>query len=91
MLNSETVCKLIATLLIPASTVQMISGTSIVYSAILSVCYLKKKLYRHQYLGILLITIGIVLVGLACFYSHHHNQDSKEHSNFEILIGIVFL
>jgi hypothetical protein len=35
MLNCETVCKHIATLLIPASTVQMISGTSIVYSAIL--------------------------------------------------------
>lgn len=39
--NSETLFKCIATLLIPASTVQMLSGTSILFSAMLTVLYLK--------------------------------------------------
>lgn len=41
MSNSETLFKCIATLLIPASTVQMLSGTSILFSAMLTVFYLK--------------------------------------------------
>lgn len=42
----------------------MLSGTNIVYSAILTVFYLKKKLYRHHYLAIVCIVTGVVVVGL---------------------------
>ena len=91
MSNSETVCKCIATLMIPASTVQMLSGTSIVYSAILTVIYLKKKLYKHHFLGITLILLGVFLVGLACFLDHKHPEDPVEEDTDELVFGIILL
>ncbi len=42
----------------------MLSGTNIVYSALLTVFYLKQKIYRHHYLGIAIILVGTVIVGL---------------------------
>lgn len=84
MANSETVCKCIATLMIPASTVQMLSGTNIIYSALLTVFYLKKPLYRQHLLGVILILIGVVLVGVACLVYHIHGDDpSKDETKLE--------
>ncbi len=52
----------------------MLSGTNIVYSALLTVFYLKKKLYRHHYLAITMIILGVTIVGLDCiFYDKHED------------------
>lgn len=82
--------------MIPASTVQMLSGTSIIYSALLTIFYLKKQLYRHHFLGIFLILGGVLLVGYACFLYHTHGDEpgqSAEDMFFGIIllqIGIIF-
>ncbi len=68
----------------------MLSGTNIVYSALLTVFYLKKKLYRHHYLAIGLIIAGVTLVGLACLLYDEH-EEFKKLSNMTVLIGIVQL
>jgi drug/metabolite transporter (DMT)-like permease len=68
----------------------MLSGTNIVYSAILTVLYLKKRLFRHHYLGIALILIGVVLVGLACLYDHHHPDDPQK-GIADLILGILLL
>ena len=52
----------------------MLSGTNIVYSALLTVFYLKKNLYRHHYLAITMIVLGVIIVGLNCiFYDKHED------------------
>jgi drug/metabolite transporter (DMT)-like permease len=53
----------------------MLSGTNIIYSALLTVFYLKKKLYRQHLLGVILILLGVLLVGLACYWYHRHGED----------------
>ena len=69
----------------------MLSGINIVYSAILTVWYLKKKIYRHHYLGIALISLGVVLVGLACLISHHHEDYEKKRNIWDLIGGITLL
>ncbi|TNV80943.1 hypothetical protein FGO68_gene14050 [Halteria grandinella] len=90
--NAETVCKCVATVLLPASIVEMLSATNIIFSAILTVFYLKKKLYRHHYLAIFMIMCGVILVGLATLLMEE--QDHQKHlqkSMEDIAYGIVLL
>jgi drug/metabolite transporter (DMT)-like permease len=47
------------------SVYQMIRGFLMIVVAIYSVVFLKIKLFRHQYLGVLCCFIGVVIVGLA--------------------------
>jgi drug/metabolite transporter (DMT)-like permease len=48
-----------------ASVYQMLRGSLVVFTGILSVIFLKAKLYYHHWGGIVLIVIGTVLVGLS--------------------------
>lgn len=68
----------------------MLSGTNIVYSALLTVFYLKKKLYRHHYLAIALIVLGVIIVGLDCIFYDKH-EDFQKLSNTKIMLGILQL
>ena len=47
------------------SVYQMFRGSLIFFTAAFSVIFLKSKLYRHNYLALLIIISGLVLVGLA--------------------------
>jgi drug/metabolite transporter (DMT)-like permease len=68
----------------------MLSGTNIVYSALLTVFYLRKRLYRHHLLAIGLIITGVSLVGLACLLYDNH-EEFKKLSNMTVLVGILQL
>jgi drug/metabolite transporter (DMT)-like permease len=89
-LQLETLCKCIGALIFPASIVQMLSGTNIVYSALLTVFYLKKKLYRHHFLAIGLIVSGVIIVGLDCILYDKH-EEFKKLSNTKVMLGILQL
>ena len=51
--------------LLAASATSMFRSTGVIFAALLSVFYLKNKLFRHHITGMVLITIGAVIVGLA--------------------------
>ncbi len=68
----------------------MLSGSNIVYSALLTVFYLKKKLYRHHYLAIVFIVTGVVVVGLDCIFYDKHESFQKL-SDTKIMLGIFQL
>ena len=71
----------------------MLGGTGIVYSAILTVFYLKRKLYRQHLLGIILILIGVLVVGLALYFNHRgsENHNGHEHTFADLVFGNVLL
>ena len=48
-----------------ASVFQMLRGSIIVFTALLSVIFLKRKLWGYHYLGLLLTITGVTLVGLS--------------------------
>jgi uncharacterized membrane protein len=43
----------------------MLRSTGVLFAALLTVLYLKNKLYRHHYTSLVLITIGAAVVGIA--------------------------
>jgi drug/metabolite transporter (DMT)-like permease len=43
----------------------MLRATLIIFTAVFSVIILKMKLYRHHYLSLVLIMIGLILVALS--------------------------
>jgi drug/metabolite transporter (DMT)-like permease len=47
------------------SVYQMFRGSLIFFTALLSVIFLKNKLYRHNYLALVIVITGLLLVGLA--------------------------
>jgi drug/metabolite transporter (DMT)-like permease len=57
----------IALTMVVASVYQMLRGLIIVITAIMSVIFLKRKLYRHHWSSMSVIFIGVFLVGLAKF------------------------
>mmetsp|Transcript_14970 Transcript_14970/g.41837 ORF Transcript_14970/g.41837 Transcript_14970/m.41837 type:complete len:404 (-) Transcript_14970:75-1286(-) len=52
-------------LYIPASVWQMLRGSSIVFAAMFSIIFLKRKMYSFNWLGLLLCVVGVTVVGLA--------------------------
>eukprot|EP01134_Creolimax_fragrantissima_P001292 CFRG1292T1 len=48
-----------------ASVYQMIRGAMVLFTAVFSVVFLKRKLFANHYLGLTLVIIGIFTVGLA--------------------------
>lgn len=55
----------IGMLYIPASVWQMLRGSSIVFAAMFSIIFLKRKMLAFNWLGLLLCVIGVSLVGVA--------------------------
>jgi len=75
--------------MLPASTVQMLAGTSIVYSALLTVCYLKRRLCRHHVLAIVMIIGGIAIVGWAVYLDNRGKE--MKHTFEDQLFGVCLL
>jgi hypothetical protein len=61
----EHITRNISMTLIAASAASMLRSTIVIFTAILSVVYLKNKLYRHHALAVFLIIIGTTIVGAA--------------------------
>lgn len=52
-----------------ASVVEMLSATNTIFTAMLSLWFLGKRIARHEWIGIVLSVFGVVVVGLANFAS----------------------
>lgn len=55
----------IALTMVAASVYQMLRGMIIIVTAVMSIIFLKKKLYRHHWSSIAVIFTGVFMVGLA--------------------------
>jgi drug/metabolite transporter (DMT)-like permease len=62
---TEASLKNVSLSLIATSVMQMLRSSAVVFSAILAMIFLKKKLYRYQIAAIFAIVIGIFLGGLS--------------------------
>jgi drug/metabolite transporter (DMT)-like permease len=61
----ETSLKNVTLTLISTSVTQMLRSSVVVFSALLSVMFLKRRLYRHHWTSIGAIVLGIALGGLS--------------------------
>ena len=72
----------------------MLRATLIIFTAMFSVIILKMKLFRHHYLSLVLITIGLVLVGLSQAIDQSKTaKEEAENSNGDssMMIGVIVL
>ena len=53
--------------LLPASVVLMLGAFIILVTSVMSVIFLKRKLFRHHWTSIGVIFVGVALVGLAAY------------------------
>lgn len=66
-----------------ASSFQMLRGAVIIFTGLLSVAFLDRRLVPSQWLGILITIAGLVVVGLADLLSKHDSQ----HKLSEVITG----
>ncbi|XP_013870905.1 solute carrier family 35 member F6 [Austrofundulus limnaeus] len=60
-----------------ASSFQMLRGAVIIFTGLLSVAFLGRKLAVSQWIGILITILGLVIVGLADFATGHRDDSHK--------------
>ncbi|KAE8286637.1 Solute carrier family 35 member F6 ANT2-binding protein [Larimichthys crocea] len=60
-----------------ASSFQMLRGAVIIFTGLLSVAFLGRRLLPSQWLGIFITILGLVIVGLADFFSGHKDDSHK--------------
>lgn len=60
-----------------ASSFQMLRGAVIIFTGLLSVAFLGRRLAPSQWIGIFITILGLVIVGLADLFSGHNNDSSK--------------
>lgn len=65
----------------------MIRSGNIVVTTIFSVIFLKRKLYRHHYLGLTAIVAGIVTVGIVVIQASSSSGDDTSN----MVLGIILL
>jgi drug/metabolite transporter (DMT)-like permease len=75
----------VSMLFISASVWQMLRGSMIIYTAILSVIFLKRRLNQEQILGLILAFLGLSLVGISAYL------DSNGGMNYHQLFTGTFL
>lgn len=71
-----------------ASVFQMLRGSVVIFTGILSVLFLKRRLYGFHWLGMFLVLVGAAIVGLASVL-FGKSDDSKDSS--KVLLGNVII
>lgn len=89
-----TVCDLFGTTLagigllyVNASVWQMLRGSIIIFTGILSKIFLKRKLWPIHWLGMVVTMLGLVLVGLSSVLRDNHHGATKG----QVVLGIVLI
>ncbi|XP_035000144.1 solute carrier family 35 member F6 [Hippoglossus stenolepis] len=71
-----------------ASSFQMLRGAVIIFTGLLSVAFLGRRLAPSQWLGISITILGLVIVGLSDFFSGHRDD---EHKLSEVITGDLLI
>lgn len=71
-----------------ASSFQMLRGAVIIFTGLLSVAFLGRRLAPSQWLGILITILGLVIVGLADFFS---KQGDDSHNISDVITGDLLI
>lgn len=67
-----------------SSSFQMLRGALIIFTGVLSILFLKRKLKLFQWAGMILVMIGLIIVGLSDYFTH---SDSNKQDIHKTLIG----
>lgn len=84
---SATSCMYLGLTMTYASVFQMLRGSVVIFTGIMSVLFLKRKLHGFHWLGMILVLVGTLLVGASSIMgTHHHSQAASNPMLGNILI-----
>ena len=97
--GAPAMCDLVATSLmniglffLDASIWQMLRGSMVIFSAIMSILFLKKKYYGYHWTGISLVFTGLIIVSISSFMKEAPEDPSKHKSTTaEITMSICLV
>ena len=72
-----------------SSVYQMLRGSSIVFIALFSYLVLKSKIYKHNWLGLGSVIIGLIFVGLGSFIDSENHKGDAETRGWGVLLVIL--
>mmetsp|Transcript_54388 Transcript_54388/g.100473 ORF Transcript_54388/g.100473 Transcript_54388/m.100473 type:complete len:400 (-) Transcript_54388:25-1224(-) len=81
----------IGMLYIPASVWQMLRGSALVFTAIFSVIFLRRKMRAYQWIGIAFCVVGVVLVGMANVLGDESSGGSDGSSVSMLMFGMFLV
>jgi drug/metabolite transporter (DMT)-like permease len=67
----------IALTIIAASVYQMMRGMIIIFTSLMSIMFLKRRLYRHHWSSLATIFLGVFMVGLSSFLNDNSGGEGK--------------
>ena len=76
--------------LVSPSVYQMMKNGAIIFTAIFTITYLKKPLYRHNWLGVGVLMVGFIVVGLSSVIFGNNGEGEKK-SLFLSLLGVILM
>ena len=77
----STVMQNVALLYLPPSVWQMTRGSILLFTALFSIFYRKKKLQCVDWLGVIITIVGICIVGLSTVFGKSNDSDSSSTTN----------
>jgi len=78
-------------LYIPASIWQMLKGGSVIFCGILSVTFLKRRLYAFHWLGLSLCVLGLCTVGMSNVLGNSQQPHASDTADLLLGMGLVML
>lgn len=64
-----------------ASSFQMLRGSVVIFTGLLSKFWLKRKLVGYHWMGMFLVLLGLIFVGLSGFFESRHGGGSAANKN----------
>lgn len=74
-----------------ASSFQMFRGAVIIFVAFLSVSFLQRRLGYREWIGILIVFFGLLIVGAADFISPKTFNSDSDHSRNDVITGDLLI
>lgn len=81
----------VAMMLIDAAVWQMMRGAVIIFSAIMAVTFLRRRLQAYHWIGVLLTMIGLFLIGTAAVLAEAKTSPKADASHARLGIALVIL
>eukprot|EP00928_Gymnodinium_smaydae_P045635 TRINITY_DN30392_c0_g1_i1.p1 TRINITY_DN30392_c0_g1~~TRINITY_DN30392_c0_g1_i1.p1 ORF type:complete len:450 (+),score=36.91 TRINITY_DN30392_c0_g1_i1:84-1352(+) len=79
---------MVAVMFIDAAVWQMLRGSIIVFTAVLSVVFLKRKLSCYHWVGVGLTVVGLLLVGVSAVLEEPHDASGGGNASLGVMLVI---
>lgn len=87
-----TILMNVALIWISVSIWQMLRGSIIIFSAILTVIYRRRKLYRYEVIGMILVVSAIVILGaVAMINNYNAGETDAGRPAWQIILAVILI